>query len=660
MERFFKGLRVVLIFFFIGFALILLWRLVFITSFIPRGTFRENSSDVPLMVWHAFRFDMFALSYITVLPFFLVALTSFISSGSFFRLVRKICRVYYTVMITFLLFLLIVDYYFFRNFADHINVVIFDFFDEGPLSLLQTMWQEYPIIWIVVLLTLFAWGVWRFSGVIVNNERGFFKLSGIPYIWLSVILFAGLVFLGMRGSAKSFPIQVEDLLVSPSQFINNCVPNPVYMFKKALKENRKEFELFSTEQILAHGGYSSLEELIDRAGYSEKDNQDLSDRQRVESCLFSHADTIHHRAPNVLLIISESWSQFLLELDSPGCDLQGAMRIHIKDDFVFSNFQSVRNGTIYTLETLAVASPYKRLFSTKFRFINFSSSIANAYNKSGYHTVFLTGMDQAWENCGEGLKIQGFESVIGKYELLSSNTGYSNNMIGVYDEFLMDTLFRILADNSAGDGRPKFIICVTTSNHPPFTMPPTYKRNSLPDSLINSPFFFGDLETTEKYLYGAQYSNNAIGSFLTRLKASEYSENTLVMLTGDHNVRSILNYSGPVSESFRNRVPLYLYLPPYLRDRYKEIRTERWGDHFDIFPTLAPLSLSNVDYLSVGANLLDITIPDSIYYSYNETQILSLLVDKRVQEAEMKARETLLKIYFQMNFSDYRLLNNKD
>ena len=116
----------------------------------------------------------------------------------------------------------------------------------------------------------------------------------------------------------------------------------------------------------------------------------------------------------------------------------------------------------------------------------------------------------------------------------------------------------------------------------------------------------------------------------------------------------------PVSESFRNRVPLYLYLPPYLRDRYKEIRTERWGDHFDIFPTLAPLSLSNVDYLSVGADLLDITIPDSIYYSYNETQILSLLVDKRVQEAEMKARETLLKIYFQMNFSDYRLLNNKD
>ena len=100
-------------------------------------------------------------------------------------------------------------------------------------------------------------------------------------------------------------------------------------------------------------------------------------------------------------------------------------------------------------------------------------------------------------------------------------------------------------------------------------------------------------------------------------------------------------------------VPLYMYLPQSYQIFDKKI-TQRYGSHFDILPTLAPLCLKeNIKYLNIGNNLLDPTKSSNDYYSYNEKQLL--LPDETKKDSIttiINARILLLKIYYQQGFRE--------
>ena len=128
------------------------------------------------------------------------------------------------------------------------------------------------------------------------------------------------------------------------------------------------------------------------------------------------------------------------------------------------------------------------------------------------------------------------------------------------------------------------------------------------------------------------------------------------MVTGDHNVRSIVDYQR-VPSQYMYAVPMYLYLPQSyckLDQEFKGRVEERYGSHYDILPTLAPLCFEKgTRYMDIGQNLLDSTKNNRDYYSYNEKQLL--LPDDTGQDADsimemIKARELICKIYCQQQF----------
>ena len=128
------------------------------------------------------------------------------------------------------------------------------------------------------------------------------------------------------------------------------------------------------------------------------------------------------------------------------------------------------------------------------------------------------------------------------------------------------------------------------------------------------------------------------------------------MVVGDHNVRSILDYQR-VSSQYMYAVPMYLYLPqPYykLNQELKERVAERYGSHYDILPTLAPLCFEKgTRYMDIGQNLLDSTKNNREYYSYNEKQLLLPSGTEHEVDSIMemiKARELICKIYCQQQF----------
>ena len=608
-----------------------------------------HSDSLPMFLWNAWRFDTQALTYIS-LPAILASLIVPWMGSKATEKCSIFMRRYYAVMLAVLGALVTAEFFFFENFGCRYNVVFFDFFDEGPWGLLQTMWQDYPFL--RILLSIFALGIFiHFTGRFIARIRlGARQYFGTAQTIVATIIIAALTFVFMRGSVTRYTLQVEAFMVSTDERINNAVPNAVYLLKKAYKERANSFKLYSDEQLLAREGFTSIDEAIKTAALPLAGE---TNAQKCEAALFAtveKSDTLPH--PNVLLILSESWSNFLTKMDKgERLDLLCSLRQHLQQDILLQNFQSVRNGTIYSIETVTLTMPYMRFFNSRYRFESFQSSIAHPFKQQGYSTAFITGMDPTWENVQEGLRYQSFDTIIGRQDIMHSIEGSTTSAIGVYDEFLMQYLFEHL-DSGSGD-TPQFVVALTTTNHPPFTYPENMQLPPLTEEWYNSPYLTGDKEVLRKYGLGAQYANRCIGDFLTRLKASPLAQNTIVVITGDHNVRSILDYDKVPAEQ-RYAVPLYIYLPQrYALSQEDEERIERrYGSHYDLLSTIAPLALNNgARYLNVGHNLLDTTATDESFSSYSEKQLLAPDgADTDALMRRMKARELLMEIYYQQHF----------
>lgn len=610
-----------------------------------------HADSLPMLLWNAWRFDTQALTYISLPALLASLIVPWFGSKAVNGCIRFMRR-YYAVMLAALGALVTAEFFFFDNFNSRYNVVFFDFFDEGPWGLLQTMWQDYPfarIVLSVIALGVVIFLIGRYISKIRIKRRSFF---GTAATIAATIAIAGITFIFMRGSVTRYTLQVEAFMVSTDETINQSVPNAVYLLKKAYKERVNSFKLYSDEQLLAREGFKNIDEAISAAGLPLTNG---TNSEKCEAALFGKApgygsDSLP--SPNVLVILSESWSNFLTTMDKGDkLDLLCSLREHLQQDILLQNFQSVRNGTIYSIEAVTLAMPYMRFFNSRYRFKSLPTSIAHPFRQDGYSTAFVTGMDPTWENVLEGLGYQSFDTIIGRQDILHSIDGSTTSAIGVYDEFLMQYIFERMSNDKSGN--PQFVLALTTTNHPPFTYPDNMQLPPLGDEWYKSPYLTGDHEVLRKYGIGAQYANRSIGDFLTKLKASPLAQNTIVVVTGDHNVRSILDYEKVPAEQ-RFAVPLYIYLPSQYtlsQDDKKRIE-KRYGSHYDLLSTIAPLALKRgTKYLNIGQNLLDTTAADNEFFSYSEKQLLApdgCNTDSLMRV--MKSRELLMEIYYQQHF----------
>ena len=639
----------------IGIAILVIARLVHFVRFDTFDKLVNYMDCLPLYLWNSWRFDIQAITYISLPAILAILVVSYckekVVAGS-----KKYLRIYFSVMLAILTALVLAEFFFYDNFQSRYNVVFFDFFDEGPLGLLQTMWQDYPILLMLFFILGIAFSIYYSGKFISKVSVRNFGLKKI-YLIATTLGIMALTFVLMRGSVTQYLLQVEAFMVSPDETINKSVPNAIYLLKKAYAERANSFQLYSDEELLSQNGYSSLDEAINVANLPlmEQDNR----IEKLESALFSTVDDERFDAemqhPNVIILLNESWSQFLMEMDNESkLDLLSSLRPHLKEDLLFKNIQSVRNGTIYSLETVALTMPYMRFFDSRYRFESLKSSIAHPFKENGYHTAFITGMDPTWENVQEGLTYQLFDTIIGRQDILHDIEGSTTSAIGVYDEFLMKYMLNHI-DQQNEKGKPFFVLALTTTNHPPFTFPDNMQLPELTDEWYMSPYLTGDDEIRRKYGLGFQYANKSFGDFLTELKSKDASNNTIVIAVGDHNVRSVLNYD-KVPSRYKHAVPMYVYLPDRYKYLYKckETLEERYGSHHDILPTLAELCFKKgTRYMNIGQNLFDLTKDNSDYYSYNEQQLL--LPDANVQHSDsilrmIEARELVCKIYFQQFF----------
>ena len=636
-------------------VILLLVRICFAVAFVPMSVISSNLAVFPRLLFNLLRFDVQVICYVLLLPTVLTFIFVVLRKPWTDHVLSRFRLIYFSIVSVLLLIISGIDMGFYANFNSHINLTFFDFFNEGPMSLIQTVWEEYHCVYEAIAFLLITLPVLLLIRKIelsnLSSRRSVLssygrKSSRRNSINLLLIILLYIVFLaiGLRGSVWRFPLQIEDTFVSNQKTLNDLVPNAVYMLKKAYKEKRNAFKMENTSDLLKQYKFKSLQEALDIYTGGKVRMVKNDTLTALQHALFAKVgDSLKQRQPNIVIIYSESWSNYLFNLQQKDAEMYFGLERHFKEDLLFRNFQSVQNGTVASLENLFVSTPFPRFFASAYRFKPLSTSIALPFKASNYTTTFMSGMDAAWENCAEALVHQQFDAIYDKFFLLKDYPHATYNSIGVYDEYLFQALLDKLNKPSK---KRQMIAVMTTTNHPPFEFPKDLKLPPLPESFYNKKCFAEhNRKVLDKYLTGFRYYNKVLNEFLNRFKASTAAKNTILIITGDHNVRSILNYDA-VDKRYEHSVPLYIYLPPYLRKEAYNKLTKRWGSHDDILATLAPFAFRNAKYFKMGKNLLDTSVSDNTYYSANVDQIEAIPIYQKKAERLTAARNFLRLVYF--------------
>ena len=630
-------------------------RICFAIAFVPMSIISSNLTVLPRLLFNSLRFDVLVVCYVLLLPTVLTFVFAALRKPWTERVLSRFRRLYFSIVCALLLAISGIDMGFYANFNSHINLTFFDFFNEGPMSLIQTIWEEYHCVYeaiafllillpILLLIRRIELGKSSARNALHSASRQ--QPSRLKVIKLSatILLYIAFLVIGLRGSVWRFPLQIEDTFVSNQKPLNDLVPNAIYMLKKAYKEKNNAFKIAKTDDLLHEYKFKSLQEALDVYTDGKVKMAKNDTLTALQHALFEEVgDSLKQPQPNIVIIYSESWSNYLFNLQQKDAEMYFGLERHFKDDLLFRNFQSVQNGTVASLENLYVSTPFPRFFASAYRFKTLPTSIALPFKASNYTTTFMSGMDAAWENCAEALVHQQFDAIYDKFSLLKDYPHATYNSIGVYDEYL----FKALLDRLEKPSKKRQMIAVmTTTNHPPFEFPKDLKLPPLPESFYGKKCFAEhNRKVLDKYLTGFRYYNKVLNEFLNRFKASAAAKNTILIITGDHNVRSILDYDA-VDKRYEHSVPLYIYLPTYLRKEAYNKLTNRWGSHDDILATLAPFAFHDTKYFKMGHNLLDTSVPDSTYYSANVDQIESVPTYRKEAERLTAARNLLRQVYF--------------
>ncbi|MCC6815681.1 MAG: LTA synthase family protein [Saprospiraceae bacterium] len=545
-----------------------------------------------------FRFDSMVSCYILSLPLVLLILSRLFPNekvlGSFFR--QFIC-IYSPVMICLMIFVCLMDLYYYAYFQNHINILFFGIVDDDTKAVLKGIWNDYPVFGICIGFIVLYWILFKLVIKICQLNDSFPKMF-VLYEYFSFIVFIGFFVLGMRGSLSLFTLNFENSVISENSFVNDLGMNGIFALKNAFSEKRKQTITTNYRQTLEKYKYDNPSTAI--GDYLGKDvGTDLNPDLLLSRSPYDSLLEID--PPNVVFVQMESFSNYYLDLHSDSFNLLGRLEDQLPFCIVFRNFLSATGGTIHSLEALLTGSPLTPISQSTFMDCPLKSSVAKIYSTAGYRTSFITSGALGWRNMNKFTKYQGFDLSEGSEILLKKIPGTQICDWGVFDESMFTRALEIL--NHKVGSKPQFIYLLTTTNHPPFQRPSHYKLFPLhPSDSLTSKFKVSTKLAMENF-GNYQYANDCLGAFLASIRNSPLGQNTIVAASGDHNTLQVFNFEDSRLHS-KHSVPFILYIPERYR-KYKFVNTSVFGSHKDVFPTLFSNSLSKAVYLNSGVNLLD-------------------------------------------------------
>lgn len=600
LETIIKSLKVYTVIIFI----LTLFRIVFTLYFGDAKLLMNNIGEVFNAFFLGWKYDTIIACY-TLIPLLIIGIfLSVLKQRKLTNLLNFLSFFYFFVLINLIVFVEISDLGFYSYFQDHLNILFFGFFEDDTKALLISIWKNYPIEYaligygfFIIILAVILKKIFKF---IPKNKSSILKGSFVQFSSVAIVvllLFAG----GLRGGYGIMVLSPKYADFSKSQFINQISLNGVITFEKAFKLRQTRTSLdFNMAKSFGYGDdiHKAFSDYLGFDTSPTKEEQLLNLIERKTP----HNPYIKEVKPHVIVILMESFGAHWIKYNSESFNFLGDLKKYFEEDYYFKKFISGDNGTIGSLMVMGTNIPQRNgaryISESRYMQVPLKSAAHIPYKENGYETNFLYGGKLAWRDIGKYFTYQGIHNVEGENHIrdLLKLSGEQGTEWGLYDEHFFNFI-KVKLENAK---RPQFLLGLSTSNHPPFQVPSSFKapRLILPEALKERISREEDL-FMQRFL-AFQYANYKLAEFIKWIKTSEFSKNTIIAITGDHNFWGFMNYTKEETFS-KYRVPFYLYLP----DKFKpnKVDLDKIGSHEDILTTLYNLSLSNTSYLSFGDDL---------------------------------------------------------
>jgi phosphoglycerol transferase MdoB-like AlkP superfamily enzyme len=592
-------------FLFLIFAFLMtLGRVMFAFYFGDSEALLSNPTELRKAFFLGLRFDLMPLAFINALPFIILNLGFFLPGKLTIKTVRVLVVSLLSIGYFSLAWLYIFDYGFYSYFQDHLNILVFGFFEDDTKALIITLYKNYNLpLWLSIVFFL-HYGLYRFIKFLFSPFD--FDLKARPFnfrIPLTFIAGCALIIFMARGNFSRLPLSFEDAYLSNNEFINEIALNGALTLNRAVKI-RKTFGKGEYNYLKSYG-FKDWKDAFEAVNGKAPKNDNILESLKAKTNLNPAAKA---NPPHVVLVVMESFGTYWNDADSEKLQLLGELKDHFGKGYLFKNFLSSENGTIGSIVSVAtsqVIRPGARFLSeSEFMSTQLQSAGNIPFKESGYDTHFVYGGKLGWRDLGKYLGVQKYDHLWGADEIKDRMPELNHfspkdlgNEWGIFDEYL----YTFIEEQLRTATKPQFFLVLTTSNHPPFEYPSSYQ----PKPLILDADFMGkitvDEEIARKRFTGFQYANQKIGEFLTRMNSSKLRDNTILALTGDHSYW-IAKGVGQEEEFKRYAVPFFLSVPEKYRPA--SVDTTKFGSHEDVFPTLYGLSLSEQSYIKIGENML--------------------------------------------------------
>jgi phosphoglycerol transferase MdoB-like AlkP superfamily enzyme len=536
-------------------------------------------AELPVALLMGLRFDLKMSAIATLLLFPLL--------GWRWRMSAVLIKVWASLFAL----LAVINFYYYGFYKLPIDSVIFGLADDDTVAVLHTIWQDFPMLQIAVVLALAIW-----SANAAALRVGQCALQWLQQHWvrawhlLLIPVLLILVLMVGKGTLKGMALQLDNITATSKPFLNNVIPNGVTALYNAWDAYRTSTDIGEEDTGLKVFGFDSYQSAARAVGITATTPEGVR-----RAMLASGRNQLNGK--NLVFFQMESWSAEPFKYQSKDMDVLAGLKDKLHNAWLFDNFDSAHNGTHPALEAILFNTPVTPITNGKYRHIKLDWGVSFAMKKAGYDTLFVTSGQSGWRELNRVLLIQSFDEVIDAATLRAKYPGADGGIWGVWDAYMFRYIEERLAQQPKG--RPLFIYAMSTTNHPPYELPSDY--NAFPFDINKWPGDKGS-EHLIPNLQTYRYANDELANFVTAVERSPAAARTVVAATGDHNVRTFGQYATPESQVLRQQVPFVVWGAGKLTCPNA---LHQVGSHLDMFPTLFSLLGIHEGYMVTGRDLAE-------------------------------------------------------
>lgn len=598
-------------------------RFIFIISFFEKVK-GQPFKDILDIFYHGLFLDFSAVAYISVVPFLIYCILSFMPKV---KLKRKVLDVYTLVALLIYFGISFININIYREWGDKISKRAIDAFwasPSGAVASAESTPVFVPIVGIILGIVL-GYYLYRY----LFKSVWFFN---IQKNWTNVAkLLVGIfiLFTFIRGGYGRAPLNPSKAYFSENTFYNHAAVNTQWSLLRD----------YFTRSTLLRNPYPF---------YAD----DVSIKEIINPVFVHNPDSVVHvlntKRPNIVLIMMESFVGDLIaslggeEGITP--NFEKLIQEGILFDHIYAASDRSDKGMIGILSGFPAQGPESIIkYIPKHENI---PAIGQDLDKIGYSNSFYHGGQSEFYNFKSYMLTHGIDRVV---DQASFGLHEERASWGVYDHVIFNRMIK----DFEREKQPFFSTMFTLINHEPFE--------------LNGQYKFGKDSNPNKFRSTAYYTDSVIFDFIDKAKREPWYKNTLFVLVADHGHR-LPTEQWDLSHPNRFHIPL-LFFGDVIKEEFRGKVMPRIGNQTDLVATLLQQLGVTPDRYSWSRDLFNPTTTEVAFYNSKDAfgiitphQVLSFdnvgksinyLADPTYSKVKTDSLLNIAKAYYQGVYNEF-------